>query len=65
MRGAGGQPLTVQLHDIGGYVIGQQSWASAQTAQLIEWNVATQPAGLYVLRAVSQSQQQTVKVVKP
>ena len=65
VRGAGGQPLTVQLHDIGGYVIGQQSWEQAEVDQLIEWNVATQPAGLYLLRAVSNGQHQTVKVVKP
>ena len=65
VRGAGGHPLTVQLYDIGGYVIGQQSWEQAEAAQLIEWNVATQPAGLYVLRAVSQGQQQTVKAIKP
>ena len=65
VRGAGGHPLTVQLYDIGGYIIGQQSWEQAEAAQIIEWNVATQPAGLYVLRAVSQGQQQTVKVIKP
>ena len=63
--GAAGQPLTVQLHDIGGYVIRQQHYPQADEEQRVEWNVASQPTGMYLLRAVSNGQQQTVKVVKP
>ncbi len=65
VRGVGGQPLTVQLHDVRGYVIRQQSWQQAEADQRIEWNLSTQSTGLYLLRAVSNSQQQTVKVLKP
>jgi hypothetical protein len=65
VRGAAGQPLTVHLHDLRGYVIRQQTWEQAATEQVIEWSVSTQSPGLYLLRAVSNGQQQTVKVLKP
>ena len=48
-----------------GQVVGQQVWKQAGHEQLIEWSMAAQPGGLYLLRAVSNGQQQTAKVVKP
>ncbi len=64
VRGAGGQPLTVQLHDLRGYVIRQQAWAQADGDQLIDWPMSTHPTGMYLLGAVSNGQQHTVKVLK-
>ena len=61
--GAGGQPLKVALIDMKGVVIRQQAWQQADTEQLIEWRLSAESAGLYLLRAVSNGQQQTAKVV--
>ncbi|MBO0930879.1 T9SS type A sorting domain-containing protein [Fibrella aquatilis] len=65
VTGAGGQPLTVQLYDSRGYVIRQNTWELADHEQLIHWDVATQPGGVYLLRAVSHGQQKMTKVLKP
>ncbi|MBO0939504.1 immunoglobulin domain-containing protein [Fibrella sp. HMF5335] len=63
--GAGGQPLTVQLFDGQGLEVDHQSWSSAAAEQGVDWSLASQPAGLYLLRAVSNGRQQSVKVIKP
>ncbi len=64
VSGAAGQSLTVELLDLRGYSIRQQSWDSATADQLIEWDMAPRSAGLYLLRAISNGQQTGVKVVK-
>lgn len=63
--GATGQPLTVELIDLRGQRVRQQVWQQADTEHLIEWSLSAQPGGEYLLRAVSNDQQKTAKVIKP
>ena len=69
INGAQGQPLTVELLDLRGMTLHQQQWETAASAQTVDWDVSDQPAGAYLLRAVSQplhgtTQRQTLKVLK-
>ncbi len=69
VQGAEGQPLMVELLDLRGRQLHQQQWAGAAPAQAVDWDVSAQPAGAYLLRAVSQqasgtTQSQTLKVLK-
>ena len=70
VQGAEGQPLTLELLDLRGMILHQQQWETAAPGQAVDWDVSGQPAGVYLLRAVSQqasgaSQRQTLKVLKP
>ena len=70
VQGAEGQPLSVELTDLRGMTLYRQQWDGAAPAQAVDWDVRQQPAGVYLLRAVSQqasgaSQRQTLKVLKP
>ncbi|QJW90214.1 hypothetical protein HNV11_12930 [Spirosoma taeanense] len=62
--GAGGQRLTVELVDMRGHAVQQQSWEQAAGEQWVDWTIDAQPSGLYVLRAVSNGRQQSIKVLK-
>ncbi len=64
VRGAGGTLLTVDLVDLQGTTIRTQQWPVADSEQVVEWSVGNRPAGLYLLRAQSNGQVHTVKVVK-
>ena len=64
VRGAGGTSLTVDLVDLRGTTVQTQQWPVADGEQLVEWPVGNRPAGLYLLRAQSNGQVQTVKVIK-
>ena len=69
INGADDQPLSVQLIDLRGMTLHQQQWETAAPAQAVDWDVSGQPAGAYLLRAVSQqasgtTQSQTLKVLK-
>ena len=70
ITGAEGQPLSVELLDLRGMARHQQQWETAVPAQTVDWDVSQQPAGVYLLRAVSRgtsgiSQRQILKVLKP
>ncbi|MBC7570697.1 MAG: T9SS type A sorting domain-containing protein [Spirosoma sp.] len=64
VRGAGGEPLTVNLVDLQGVVVRSQHWPVADAEQVLEWDVSGRPVGLYLLRAQSNGQAMTMKVVK-
>ncbi len=69
VTGAAGQALTVELMDLRGRVVRQQTWPVADAEQLVEWDIAEQPVEVYLLRAVSQpasgiTQSQTLKIIK-
>lgn len=65
ITGAGGQSLTVQFMDMQGRPLREQQWPVAAPAQPISWDVSGQDAGVYLLRATTNGQQQTIKVLKP
>ena len=46
-----------------GQVVGQQRWERAEVIQAVVWDISQRPAGLYLLRAETGSQQQTLKVI--
>ncbi|MBO0939506.1 T9SS type A sorting domain-containing protein [Fibrella sp. HMF5335] len=64
ITGAGGQALTLRLLDVQGKAVMQQQWQEAADEQFVEWNVSQQPAGTFLLRATTDRQSQTVKVMK-
>ncbi|MBO0934044.1 T9SS type A sorting domain-containing protein [Fibrella aquatilis] len=64
VSGAGGQRLTLQLLDLQGKPVLEQTWPEAAEQQAVEWNVSQQPAGMLLLRATTDRQSQTVKVLK-
>ena len=71
VRGAAGQKLRVELTDLRGRPVQQQSWPVASVEQVVEWNISQQPGGVYVLQALSEpdkshpAQRQSLKVIKP
>ncbi|MBO0934042.1 T9SS type A sorting domain-containing protein [Fibrella aquatilis] len=64
VSGAGGHRLTLQLLDLQGKPVIEQTWPEAAEQQAVEWNVSQQPAGMLLLRATTERQRQTVKVLK-
>jgi hypothetical protein len=64
VKGADGQALTVELSDQQGRVVRSQRWEVAQAEQVVEWDVSQAPGGVLLLRATTDRQSQTVKVVK-
>ena len=64
VSGAGGQPLRLELVDQRGQLLIQQAYASA-ASQAVAWDLSQQPAGVFVLRAVSAGKATTVSVLKP
>lgn len=65
VTGAGGQPLTIQFMGLQGQLLREQQWSAAASAQPVSWNISEQGAGVYLLRATTNGQQQTIKVLKP
>ncbi|MBC7571652.1 MAG: T9SS type A sorting domain-containing protein [Spirosoma sp.] len=63
VRGVAGAALSVDLLDLNGQVVRSQHWASAAGEQVIEWNIAAQPAGQYLLQAQAAGQRSTAKVI--
>jgi len=55
VRGAGGQALTVELVNLKGQALHRQQWETAASEQVVDWSVSQWPAGVYLLRAVSES----------
>jgi hypothetical protein len=65
ISGAEGKALNVQLLDLQGRSVRQQSWQQAEGDQSVEWNLSGQSSGIYLLQATTPAQRQSVKVVKP
>jgi hypothetical protein len=65
INGAEGKALNVQLLDLSGKPIHQQSWPQAQTQQAIEWQLGGQASGVYLLQATTPDKRQSLKVIKP
>ncbi len=65
VRGAAGQALSVELLDLRGSIVRSHNWSMAESEQQIDWNIATQSTGLYLLRVQTADQLKTVKVLKP
>ncbi len=64
VRGASGQSLSVQLLDLRGQVILEQRWAETDAERVVEWNVGSQSAGVYLLKAQTPDRHTVVKVLK-
>jgi hypothetical protein len=64
IRGAEGQALTVELSDQQGRIWQQQQWPQAAREQALDWDVQQTPPGTLLLRARTDRQSQTVKVMK-
>lgn len=64
VRGAGGQSLSVELTDMQGHLLRQQTWPVAEPTHAVEWNVSRHPAGVYLLRVQTPQGFQNVKVLK-
>ncbi|GAB3493283.1 hypothetical protein GCM10027341_08390 [Spirosoma knui] len=71
VRGAEGRSLAVSLVDLRGRLVRQQIWSVAGPAEELDWELAGQPGGTYVLEVISGSgsggvgQRRSVKVIKP
>ncbi|MBO0934045.1 T9SS type A sorting domain-containing protein [Fibrella aquatilis] len=65
ITGAEGQPLTVQLVDLLGRMIRQETWQYTAQKQSVSWEVSVLLPGVYLLQAISNNQHQRVKVIKP
>ena len=63
VRGGAGQDLKVELFNGSGQVLRQQSIEQAQTEERLDWDIRSQPQGLYLLRVRSEREAKTVKVV--
>ena len=69
VQGAEGRSLQLELRDMAGRLVGQQSWPSAASGQRVDWNLSGQPGGVYLLRATldarpgQSAQQQGLKVI--
>ncbi len=64
VRGAGGQPLRIQLTDMRGQVIGSQTVEQAASVEQRSFDLVRQAPGLLLLRAATPSQSQTIKVLR-
>ncbi|PRY20214.1 putative secreted protein (Por secretion system target), partial [Spirosoma oryzae] len=64
VRGAAGQPLTMQLIDMRGQTVGQHAVEQAGTVETHTFAVGRQPVGTLLLRVTTPTQSQTVKLLK-
>jgi ELWxxDGT repeat protein len=64
IRGADGQPLSLQLTNLLGQPIGSKNIETAQTLERHRFDVRTLPSGILLLRAVSGDYSQTVRISK-
>ena len=64
VRGAGGQPLRIQLTDMRGQVIGSHTVEQAGPVEQRSFEIGRQAPGLLLLRASTPSQSQTTKVLR-
>ncbi len=64
IRGAEGQPLTVQITDVQGRLAGEQRISQAGVVEQVRLSVAGQLAGLLVVRVQVAGQVKTVNVLK-
>ncbi|GAB3225123.1 hypothetical protein GCM10027423_61360 [Spirosoma arcticum] len=64
VRGAGGQPIQMELTDLRGRVIGSHQVGQAESVEQHSFEIGHQSAGLYLLRVNTPTQMQTVKVLK-
>jgi hypothetical protein len=65
ISGAAGKALNVQLLDLQGRSVRQQSWQQTEGDQSVEWNLGGQSSGTYLLQAITPDQRQSLKVIKP
>ena len=65
VTGAEGQRLTLRLVDVQGDVLHEQHWERAAPRESVVWDVSRQPGGLYILQALTTTQRQAIKVLKP
>ncbi len=64
VRGAGGQPVLLNLSDLRGQVIGSHQVTQADSVEQHTFEMGQQPAGLYLLRVSTLTQMRTLKVLK-
>ncbi|MEZ0610174.1 choice-of-anchor J domain-containing protein [Fibrella sp. WM1] len=64
ISGAGGQSLRVELTDTQGRTLRQQQWQQATDDQRLDWDVSQTGGGILFLRATTDQQSHTVKVIK-
>lgn len=64
VSGAGGQALRLELLDARGSVLGHRSVEKAVQRETHTFELGQQAAGLFLVRAVSGQQSQTVKIIK-
>ncbi|MBC7891899.1 MAG: T9SS type A sorting domain-containing protein [Sphingobacteriaceae bacterium] len=63
VRGAEGQLLRIELFNGSGTSVRQQNLKRASVEDVLEWDIARQPAGLYLLRVSGAKEARTVKVL--
>ena len=64
VTGAEGGSLTLTLTDVQGRTVGQQRIEKATASERVRFEVGDQPAGLLLLKAVTATQRQTLRVLK-
>jgi len=64
VQGADGQPVQVSLTNLQGQLVSERSIQQAGQVEFLSLPVASQPAGLLVLRVSTPTQNQTLKVLK-
>ncbi|GAB3559783.1 putative Ig domain-containing protein [Spirosoma fluminis] len=71
VRGGEGRSLSVSLVDLRGRLVRQQIWSMSGSVEELDWELAGQPSGVYVLEVISGSsaggagERRSVKVIKP
>jgi hypothetical protein len=65
VQGAQGQPVQVRLTDLQGQLVSERSIQQAGPVESLRLPMASQPAGVLLLRVSTLSQSQTLKVLKP
>jgi hypothetical protein len=64
ISGAGGQSLRVRLVSVKGETVRSQQWEQADQVQQVEWNLSSQPGGVYLLNVQTESGQHQTRVLK-
>ncbi|RZK33961.1 MAG: hypothetical protein EOO61_14380 [Hymenobacter sp.] len=64
VRGVSGQPLTMVLTDMQGQAVGQHQVEQAGSVEAYTFAVGRQPIGTLLLRVMTPTQSQTVKLLK-